>query len=181
MDMPDPVTPYTRLFVAWFPDPATRESLARYARDLADRYGGRALPAENLHITLRYIGRAGEVQLGCLRRLLSDLVAESFRLQFDRLEYRARQKMIWALPGDEPEALNRLATELEHGVSTCGLGPADHAFFPHITLVRNVIRKPVLGPLDIETEFDSLELVSSETLADGSRYSVVDRAVFSRP
>ncbi|MDH5265059.1 MAG: RNA 2',3'-cyclic phosphodiesterase, partial [Betaproteobacteria bacterium] len=64
-----------RLFFALWPDAAARAALADLARATANRYGGRAVPAANLHLTLVFLGEVDPARIAALRRAVDGLAS----------------------------------------------------------------------------------------------------------
>ena len=161
-----------RLFIALYPEASVRKQLHRYAKDLVATAGGRAIPASNLHLTLRFLGSLDESGQACIKERLDRIQGQSFTLKFAAIEHRKRQQMLWAVVAYFPEALSRLVEEIEQSSIDCGLSANDHAFRPHATLARKV-RKTV-KPQEIEileTRIDDFHLVRSDTLPEGSQYT----------
>lgn len=94
-----------RLFFALWPDPATRDALAATAGSLRRICGGRAPPANNLHLTLAFLGDVPEVRVPELADLAATLVAEPLVLELDRIGYWRQQRLVWAGPQSCPDAL----------------------------------------------------------------------------
>jgi len=165
-----------QLFVALFPDEVARRRLFRLAYDLGVMSSGRTIPQANLHITLRYLGQVNMEVMQCLEQQLGRIKATAFRLQISRLETRARQGMIWAMPEECPEPLTALVEEIDRCSSACDITVRDHEFLPHITLVRNIKRRPRLQQIEpIEIVASNFQLAASERLSEGSHYRQLHR------
>ena len=171
------MTTVSRLFIAIFPDEATRGTLARLSVEMAKKYGGRAITPENIHITLRFLGNTADKDAQCIRQALAEIRAEPMSLVLDQLECRPRQGMVWIGSGMLPPAMPGLIAEIEKAITGCGLPANNRAFLPHITLVRKAGRKRLsTGPRTmpcgpVEMDIRRVELVKSQTLPEGSRYT----------
>jgi 2'-5' RNA ligase len=131
-----------RLFFALWPDAAAREALADLARDTASRYGGRAVPAANLHLTLVFLGEVDPARIGALRRAADGPAGPGFPFLLDRIGGFRRAGVVWAGCHQPPPALLALQSGLERRIREAGFSPDDRAFAPHLTLARRV-RDPV--------------------------------------
>jgi 2'-5' RNA ligase len=129
-----------RLFVALKIPPAVRENLGEFLAVLrALSPQPRWVRAENLHVTLKFIGEVRAEKLGDIRAALSavdsgPLITLDFRgLGFFPDEKRAR--VFWA--GIEASAnLARLAIAVDRALEKIGVPPEKRPFSPHLTLAR---------------------------------------------
>ncbi|MGH8949957.1 MAG: RNA 2',3'-cyclic phosphodiesterase [Acidimicrobiia bacterium] len=101
---------------------------------------GRVIPAENWHITLRFLGRTDEVAYDRLLGAMdgSDL-GSTFDLGLGELGAfpRARNAtVLWLAVTNGGERLDDLAAEVEEASQTAGFPPEDRPFRPHLTLSR---------------------------------------------
>ena len=171
-----------RLFIAAFPDDDARDRLRHLSSELADRTGGRAIPPENLHLSLRFLGNTGSEASACVQRGLDRMTGvESVSLVFDQVELRVRQRMAWIQPSAVPPTMAGLIREIEKVVSACGFPVEDRDYLPHLTLVRKTSPGPrpaakrIVSCDPIEMFIQQIELVESETLPEGSRYTRMKR------
>jgi 2'-5' RNA ligase len=163
-----------RLFIALYPQTSVCKQLYRLTKDLVTATGGRAVPEPNLHLTLRFLGALDKSEQACIVEKLDRIQGQSFTLRFAAVEHRKRQQMLWAIVADTPRALSGLAEEIERSSIECGFPASDHAFKPHMTLARKVrktVRQQEIGSL--ETRIDEFCLVRSETLPQGSQYTIL--------
>lgn len=97
-----------RFFFALRPDEATAGELAALAQDLARQQGGRALAAEDIHLTLAFIGSRDRADQELLVALLNGLSAPSGA---DGSDSAAAQDIATVPPiGPGPIRLERLGT-----------------------------------------------------------------------
>jgi RNA 2',3'-cyclic 3'-phosphodiesterase len=126
---------------------------------LADRTSslaipGKVVPAENWHLTLRFLGTVDEVTY---ERFLAGLTAIedvlSFPIKLGGLGGFPNEKnatVLWAGVMEGAEELRRLNEIVEEAVQAAGLEPEDRPYRPHLTLSR--IRPPSdIGSLTAET------------------------------
>ena len=123
-----------RLFVALWPDPATRAAIAQWQR--AWDWPLRAAPvkAERLHLTLHFLG---DVPAGRLGEIAAGLRGpfEPFELEFGHGEVWPNGIAVLE-PADTPPQLERLHAALRDAVVALGLAVDMRPFRPHVTLSR---------------------------------------------
>jgi 2'-5' RNA ligase len=160
-----------RLFFALWPDDDTRSALARLARSRLGTGRGRPVPAENLHLTLVFIGSVDGDYRACAEHAAEGLSAQSFTLEFVRTGYWPRPRVLWSAPHRTPDALAELASTLSNALIRCGHEPESRPFNAHITLARKV-RGPVgeIAHAPIRWPVGEFYLVESETLPRGACY-----------
>jgi 2'-5' RNA ligase len=123
-----------RLFVALpIPEPV--------ADLLLDLEGGsdklRWVHAEQLHLTLRFIGEVDGAQAEDIAAALSSIAFSAFTLRVDGTGCFAHRRhgALWA--GVAPRGpVAKLAAKVERAVQAAGITPDTRAFHPHITLAR---------------------------------------------
>jgi 2'-5' RNA ligase len=124
-----------RLFVALaLPDAAT-DALLRIMSGLP---GARWEPAENLHLTLRFIGEVDNGVFADIAEGLAEIAAPAFDLEIKGIGHfddRRRVHALWAALAPAP-ALRHLRDKIESLLVRLGLEPERRKFLPHITLAR---------------------------------------------
>lgn len=164
-----------RLFFAFWPDKALRRRLYALGSDLLGDNRGRQLPAENLHLTLAFLGYVDAGRQTCLEREASAIQSPAFTLTLDQAGFWPRKGILW-VGGTPPEELLALVRALQLGLTACGLEPETRPFQVHLTLARNVRRLRLernhpIAPLAWPVR--QFALVASQTLPDGARYEVL--------
>ncbi|WJW74737.1 RNA 2',3'-cyclic phosphodiesterase [Thiohalobacter sp. IOR34] len=167
--------PRQRLFFALWPDAATRSALARVARAVA-RGNGRPVAADNLHLTLAFIGPVDAEQRDCLRRAAAGVGGSAFRLRLDQYGYWQRPRIAWLGAGEVPEALSSLVRRLNEALATeCGHQPDPRPFAVHVTLARKARRRRVPEEVvPIDWAVDRFCLVESRSTDNGVRYELLE-------
>ncbi len=160
-----------RLFFALWPDDDTRGALAGLARSRLPPGRGRPVAVENLHITLVFLGSVDSGFRACAEKAAERLSAPAFALEFRRIGYWPRSRLLCAAPDRTPDALSGLVSTLNGALIRCGQQPESRPFRAHVTLARK-LREPVNETTHAPicwrvTEFHLLE---SETLPQGARY-----------
>lgn len=139
-----------RLFVAIeLPEPL-KQKLAILRRPIP---GARWVPANQLHLTLAFVGELPQEQLEPLCTALAEVRHPSFVVSVGRtgsFSYRGRPRVLWI--GVEPHpALTRLAAQIKEATVGCGIPLEDRPFFPHISLAR--LKEP--APHEVAAWLDS--------------------------
>ena len=95
--------------------------------------------AENLHVTLKFLGETDSAKLGALQNVLSTVRSpDPVSLEFRGLGFfpnNKRPRVFWA--GMEASAnLKSLATEVDQATHRLGFPLEERPFTPHLTLAR---------------------------------------------
>jgi 2'-5' RNA ligase len=172
-----------RAFVAIPLPEQLREELAGYAAGPVASFGGRAVPAGNLHVTVHFLGSVHDSDEEPLRAALTpacaSIAAFSMSVAAAALAPPSRPRMIWA----QLEAPSELA-DLAHAVAASAEPFAPRARpprtgSPHVTLARFRRRPPrgaELSPLaaaGTEIAVAACELVRSHLGPGGAQYTTV--------
>lgn len=163
--------PAERLFFALWPDDDARDALAALARSRLAPGTGRLVPAENIHLTLVFLGRVDRRLRDCAERVASRLSVRAFTLEFLRIGYWPRPRVVWSAPQHTPALLTELASTLSNALVECGHEPTAKPFRAHVTLARKVrgpLRETRHAP--VRWPVNAFHLVISETLPEGARY-----------
>ncbi|MBM7059414.1 RNA 2',3'-cyclic phosphodiesterase [Pseudomonas sp. UL073] len=167
-------TPPLRLFFA-LPCPPDLASRVASWRDALGTFG-RPVAAENLHITLVFLGSQPRGRLAELKALAEEIVAPAFALTFDRLE-RWHGGLLHLASSRPPDALIALEHSLRERLLSQGFDVEDRRFHPHLTLARHCRALP--GGLAVAPSFswqvESFALYVSENHQGGTRYKALSR------
>jgi len=127
-----------RLFFALQPDSMAREALATLATDLVSRFGGRAVPALKIHLTLVFLGEVEAGGIDRARGAAQGVAARAFVLSMDRVGGFARQSLAWVAPGAVPPELAMLHDSLAARLREAGFTLEKRRFSPHVTVARRI-------------------------------------------
>ena len=192
--------PTRRLFFALWPDERMRQALAQATHEAARASGGRPVPANNLHVTLAFLGSVPERRLAQLTALARRAAvpascdeaspacdAPGVELVFERLEYWRAAHLLCAVPARAPARVAALARSLQERLTEGGFAPdllktAQPAgsniakpFRPHVTLARKALRPPRSMEMAAVTwSFVEVALVESKTHPEGAEYRVLE-------
>ncbi len=167
--------PAERLFFALWPDDALRHHIVQCRDTLAvDSDGGRLVSAENLHLTLAFLGRMDIRQRACVEAMADTIQCRSFELQLNRFGYWPRPRVLWIAPAEMPGALISLAADLHAGAGSCGLKLDARPYRAHVTLIRKLAHPPQNANCpSLIWSVDRFVLVRSRTLPQGVEYEVL--------
>ena len=163
------------MFFALVPPPSLAQSLGALARDVARRARGRPVPAENIHLTLVFVGAWPSARLPALLDAGAQLRGAAIDLSLDTLGGFRRAGVAW-IGAVAPPRLTALATSLATRLAAVGVALDDRPLAPHVTLARKC-RGPY--PDGRVTPFswtaDAVTLLGSQTRAEGARYTPLAR------
>jgi len=163
-----------RLFFALWPDDDLRQQLARHSKPLTQATHGRAVPMENFHITLAFLGNVDARQRECIEGMAEDVACPNFELTLDRVGHWSRSRVLWLAPENSPEPLIQLVAELHRGISACGLSLGPRLYRPHLTLMRKAGMAPEgMSVAPIGWPVSSFVLLRSVPVPGGVRYEVL--------
>ncbi|WP_291992668.1 RNA 2',3'-cyclic phosphodiesterase [Candidatus Accumulibacter sp. ACC003] len=162
-----------RLFLALWPAADERRQLVRHAQDWSWRQGSALVQANDLHLTLHFIGaldrqRIAEVSAGL------QVPMAPFELSLTRAELWPRGLAVLRV-GKPAAALIQLHDRLGQAMRALELPPEPRRFRPHVTLARRAAEStlPTTPPQHI-WRVSSYVLVESLAHAGGA-YSIVRR------
>ena len=179
-----------RLFIALTLPERARERLA----DVQRRVHQLGLPlrttrAEELHLTLAFLGETADERLDTIRHAMGDAAAvPSFQLALAGLgtfPLHRRPTVLWVGLTGDLSSLTTLHTRLNERLAASGLPAETRAFRPHVTLGRAhadwspeqlaVLRELLADPsAALESwRVDALHLVRSELHPHGARYTTL--------
>jgi len=156
---------------------------------LADRLGtvsvpGRAVPPDNWHITLRFLGNTEQV---AYERYLAALDGSGLGPGFDvglgemgAFPRPGGATVTWLAVTDGRERLEELADQAEEAAQAAGFAPEDRPFRAHLTLSR--VRPPEdvsrlveeFPPVDLRWPCRSIVVYRSQPGRGGVRYEPLE-------
>ncbi len=164
-----------RLFFALWPDEQTRAALVEVSR-LALRVGtGRAVAADNYHLTLAFLGDQSAHQVKRMA-VPASVAAPDFELVLDHFGHWSRPQVLWLGPQLCPPGLTALVAQIRAGLDLSGISYDGRDFRPHLTLARKVTAIAELAaPAPVHWRVSSFALVESVTTPTGPVYEVVQQ------
>ncbi len=162
-----------RVFVAINPSSDERARLAEASRPLREaEYPIRWVAAENVHLTLKFLGEVAEAQLPGVRAAVDESAKGLGALEMAVRDFGAfptlrRPQVVWA-GLESSAALATLQSRVEGALADLGFPREKRAFRPHLTLGRAQKRTRV-------SDFEGLEeLVKGLSYNDVYRVRGVD-------
>jgi len=166
--------PIARVFFALVPPPDLQRALGKLARDVARRAHGRPVPAENLHVTLAFIGAWPRAKLPVLCDVAATIRSRPMHITIDTLGGFRRAGVAWIASSMVPGALLQLAQTLANALATAGVALEERDFHPHMTLARRCRGPYPRGPAGPFTwDVEALVLMESQTRSEGARYAAL--------
>ena len=182
----------SRLFVAVRFPPSVRRRLAAATEELRALEGVRAVPVEQLHLTLRFIGDADRGLEEPLARAVAAAAAEIPRFDLRLTGAGAfpslrRARVLWAGVREAP-GLSALHRVVEAAVLGVGFRPSRRPFRPHVTVGRVRGADPPGGladriagvRLDTIVPVGRASLMRSKLLPAGARHEEVASCPLAR-
>ena len=136
-----------RLFVAVTIDADVVARVSESIDELRERVANRAprarvrwVPADQLHVTVRFIGEVSETQATNIATALGPaLPLKRFELTFRGLGVfpeRGAPRVFWAGIAAGVEQLGAVESDVTKRLDTCGIAPDGRPYRPHVTLAR---------------------------------------------
>ncbi len=150
-DGPPEDTRTERLFVAFWPDAELRGRIESVAAPAVERSRARPVPADNLHVTLVFVGNWPVQARAQIEMVVDALDIPEAELEFDCIKYWRRPKIVSLVAEDCPEALTVYQREMSAAMAALGWTPETRPWEPHVTLgrkaqrsVRRILEAPIL-------------------------------------
>lgn len=161
-----------------------------WAKRLDDSVRIRWVDAENVHVTLKFLGHTEPALVPLLEEALDTLVRPLFPFEVSCQRLGAfpdarSPRILWAgLDPKGAEVMSLLQLSIEQDIASLGFPPEEREFKPHVTLgrvksdrtydMRSVVDE--LGAYDFGTSFiKDITLYESERTPNGARYTVLNR------
>lgn len=125
-----------RLFVAIIPPPTVRTEVAALAAPLE---GARWIPADNVHLTLRFIGETADEKADAFAHALERVRVEPFILPVEGVGLfpsRGPARVLWAGVGAAHTRLFQLRKQVDEALLAVDASIDVHSFHPHFTAGR---------------------------------------------
>ncbi len=145
-------------------------------RSRVEASGGRPIPAENLHVTLVFIGSVPESRFERVIHAAAQVRGAPFDLEFDQIEAWARSRVLCLTSSSTPPQLIEIEEQLRFNLLGGQFDIRQEEYRPHVTLARDVGRRTMreaIAPIGWSVE--DFALVESRPGRSGSKYSVVER------
>lgn len=130
-----------RLFFALWPPAELAAGLHARAVQLAQTYGGHAMRADTLHLTLQFLGELPNAALAGVHEAAAAVDVTAFALTIDRFGFWPHNRILWAGSHLASAPASALAAALAESLQKSGIWPINkpaRPFVPHLTLIRRV-------------------------------------------
>lgn len=102
--------------------------------------GGRATPAQSIHLTLEFLGDVEAERVPLLHRIAGEVRGRRFQLTLDRVGSFRRARVAWAGSEKAPHQLIALQADLNARLRENGFALEERPYSPHATLARKIER-----------------------------------------
>ena len=163
-----------RLFLAAWPNAEVRARLAQLVEQCAACGQGRAIPAENLHLTLAFLGDQPEERIAEVIALAETVEPAPVQMLLDRFGHFMGPQILWVGPSITPVPLQAFQSLLTRRFAEQGVASDQRPYRPHVSLLRKVpelIDLPIVEPMD--WTLDRWALLESPRTAGGAQYEVL--------
>jgi RNA 2',3'-cyclic 3'-phosphodiesterase len=166
-----------RLFLGFrLPEPASR-SLSEWQREQLGVKRVRLVPAENLHVTIAFLGSRPATETGPIADALREVVVGVEKPVLTPVRYRETRSVGMLVLDDEDGRATTIAEEAHRQLAELGVyEPERRPWLPHLTVVRFRERPrltppiPDLGPMTMS----DAAVYMSRLQPTGAQYEVVE-------
>ena len=159
-----------RLYYALWPDEPTVCKLEVAQVDVV----GRKVKADQLHLTLAFLGNQPIAKLPAFAAVLEQLPQPGILIELNQYGYFKQQQIAWIGPSEVPSALLDLRKSLLMGLSAVtSRCKAEARFIPHVTLARDAEAPAQALAKRISWSAKRIALVQSLPTRQGVIYSLV--------
>ncbi|HHX3707974.1 TPA: RNA 2',3'-cyclic phosphodiesterase [Citrobacter freundii] len=166
-----------RLFFAIELPGGVREQLIHWRAAQFPPEAGRPVAAENLHLTLAFLGDVSAEKQQALSQLAGRIHQPGFTLKLDDAGQWLRSRVVWLGMRQPPRGLLQLANMLRAQAARSGCYQSPQPFHPHITLLRDAGHAVPIPPPGFGWSFPVTEfaLYSSSFARGRTRYTQLQR------
>ena len=162
-----------RLFFALWPGEGVRARLDAWSRELQALCGGRAPLAQDLHLTLAFLGQVPAGRIGEVERAAEETSPQAATLVLDRPGFWKHNRIAWAGASSVPAELDSLVRRLREALTRFRIAFDPKPFVPHVTLLRDAREPRALPALEpVRWDLDGFVL-AGPSARGGGRYEVI--------
>lgn len=171
-----------RLFFAIELPPAVRKQIVQWRATHFPEDAGRHVAADNLHLTLAFLGEVSAEKQRALSALAGRLQQPGFTLTLDDAGQWLRSRVVWLGTRQPPRGLLQLASMLRAQAARSGCYQSPQPFHPHITLWRDARQAVPIPPPGFRWTFPVNEFVLYESsFSRGrTRYTALEHYPFDK-
>ena len=168
---------HKRIFLALWPDESTRQQLFEAQKKLKSEpalQSARAVIADNLHMTLHFIGSITIETLQELEASLDSVKCKVFDLNVNSVGCFPKPKVFWLGLKQIPSGLETLEQQTAFCIQQCVKDYQIRPYRPHITLFRKAkVLQELEGFTEINWQVKSFALVESKNHPEGVQYHIL--------
>lgn len=171
-----------RLFFAIDLPATVREQIILWRAAHFPSQAGRPVAADNLHLTLAFLGEVSADKQKALATLAGRIHQPGFTLTLDDAGHWLRSRVIWLGMRQSPRGLLQLANMLRAQAARSGCYQSPQPFHPHITLLRDASHAVSIPPPGFCWSFPVTEfaLYASTYTRGRTRYTELQRWALSK-
>ena len=167
-----------RLFVALLlPDEAVARLVEWQQRELEGRPDVRIVPADNLHVTVAFLGGRPAADLEGIAAVVREAAREAAQPALEPVRYQETRSVGMIVLSDENDRATSLAERLFDGLDRLGVYERERReWLPHVTVVRFRARPRLAPPLPELGRVVSSEMavMMSRLRPSGAQYEVLE-------
>ena len=166
-----------RLFFALELPTTVREEIIQWRAAHFPPEAGRPVAAENLHLTLAFLGDVSADKQQALIALAGRIRQPGFTLSLDDAGQWLRSRVVWLGTRQSPRGLLQLANILRAQAARSGCYQSPQPFHPHVTLLRDASHAVAIPPPGFGWSFPVTEfaLYASSFSRGRTRYAKLQR------
>ncbi|EOY5095168.1 RNA 2',3'-cyclic phosphodiesterase [Citrobacter amalonaticus] len=170
-----------RLFFALELPTTVREEIIQWRAAHFPPEAGRPVAAENLHLTLAFLGDVSADKQQALIALAGRIRQPGFTFNLDDAGQWLRSRVVWLGTRQSPRGLLQLANMLRAQAARSGCYQSPQPFHPHVTLLRDASHAVAIPPPGFFWSFPVTEFaLYASTFARGrTRYTELQRWTLS--
>ncbi|MBT8041195.1 MAG: RNA 2',3'-cyclic phosphodiesterase [Xanthomonadales bacterium] len=163
-----------RLFFALNPSRRVRAEVAALQRDLGVQ--GRAVPPENFHVTLAFLGMQDVAAIPDVCEVAASVPFPSCEVVLDRQGRFKRAGVLWLGASELSRELAGFQHRLVDALLAAGIGYDRKPWKLHLTLYRKLrTPPPTMAPVAVRWRLDGFSLVESVSVNRGVIYRDIAR------
>lgn len=170
-----------RLFFALELPSAVQKQIVQWRATHFPEDAGRPVAADNLHLTLAFLGEVSAEKQRALATLAGRIQQPGFTLHLDDAGQWLRSRVVWLGTRQPPRGLLQLANMLRAQAARSGCYQSPQPFHPHLTLLRQAGQAVPIPAPGFHWEFPVTEFVLYESRYAGgrTRYTPLQRWTLS--
>ncbi|WP_448565528.1 RNA 2',3'-cyclic phosphodiesterase [Thalassotalea ganghwensis] len=166
-----------RMFIALDLNDADKNALASWYKAQGTPIG-RAVPDENYHITLAFLGSIDKLQESKITQFIDSYLSVNHlpiapHLLLGKLSLFVKPQVAYFPIENLPASLSKLAQALSQYATSIGLFQEQRAYCPHITVARKVKSVAAMTLPNFAISVSSFSLYHSQSTTAGVHYSPV--------